>query len=273
MRDDRVLPVTRVVHAFLALVITPFCVLLTLHPADTAHNFAWPLTPTMSALLFASLYLTVIYSFGRVVFARRWHEVALVVWVTLPVLALLGTVTLCYWERFNRTQFPFYVWLVAYVILPPALAVILWCNRRHDPKVAARDDVLNPPWVGRVSAVLAGLFAVVAAGLLLAPEFMSTIWPWPIKPLSSRALGCLLVAPAVGHFVAAREPRWSALRIGTQAAIIWFVGIGVAVARAWPEFHHARPTTWLFLGVLALELLFSLATYRSLEAQRRRLAD
>lgn len=268
-RDDRVLLPTRIAHGVLAAVVAPFFWGLTFHPEATATNFAWPLTPTMSAFFFGSLYFAVIYSFLRVAFAKRWHEVALVLWATLPVLAALGVVTTLHWEKFAHGTLRFWVWITAYLVFPGILLVMLLVNRRRDPRVPNAVDVVIPPGVRRVALVLGVAVGAVGAALLVAPAYMATVWPWPIKPLSSQALGCLFLAPAAVQFIAAKETRWSALRIATQSAVLWFSMLIVGVVRAFDEFDRSRATTWIFVAVLGLEWLLAAWSYVALEKQRR----
>ena len=112
-RDDRILPITRVLFGALVDVVFPFFFGLTVHPANTAENFAWPLAPRMSALLFGTLYFAVVYSFTRVAFARKWHRVSLVLVATLPVLTALGIVSLRHWEKFTNDPPRLAVWITA----------------------------------------------------------------------------------------------------------------------------------------------------------------
>ncbi|MCY2959252.1 MAG: hypothetical protein NTY35_03725 [Planctomycetota bacterium] len=269
-RDDSVLPVTRLAHGILAIVVAPFFYGLTFHPGNTVENFAWPLVPTMSAMFFGSLYFAVIYSFLRVAFAKRWHEVALVLWATLPVLAMLGIVTIRHWEKFAHGTLRFSIWITAYVVFPTILLLMILANRRRDPRTPNPGDVEIPATVRRTSLLLGIVVGLVGVALILFPKPMAAAWPWPIKELSSQALGCLFLAPAVAQFIAAKETRWSALRISTQAAILWFSLLLVAVVRAFDEFDRSRPLTWVFLVFLAMEWLLATWSYVALEGQRRR---
>lgn len=269
-RDDSVLLVTRIAHGILALVVAPFFLGLTFDPESTATNFAWPLVPTMSAFFFGSLYFAVIYGFLRVAFAKRWHEVALVLWATLPVLAMLGVVTVRHWDKFAHGTLRMGIWITAYLVFPAILLAMILANRRRDPRTPSPGDVEIPARVRRAALLLGIVVGLVGASLILFPKTMAAIWPWPIKELSSQALGCLFLAPAVVQFLAARETRWSALRISTQSAILWFSMLIVGVVRAFDEFDRSKPLTWVFLAFLGLEWLLATWSYVALEAQRRR---
>lgn len=269
LRDDRILFVTRFLFGLFAFVVLPFFLGLTFWPEHTDVNFSWPLAPRMSAMLFGSLYFAVVYSFLRVAFARAWHHVALVLWATLPVLAMLGVVTLMHWEKFTSDPLRLGVWITAYLVFPPFLTLLLALNLRRDPKVPDTDDVEVPLGVRRLSLVFGFAFGLVGLGLLVAPTFMATIWPWPIKKLAAQGIGCLFLAPFAVQLVALSESRWSAIRLVTESAILWFTAIWVAVFRCFDEFDTSRPFTWVFLAFLAAEWVLATWLYVGLEARRR----
>lgn len=270
IRDDSVLLATRVAHLLLVIAVVPSFYVLTFHPDQTATRFAWPLVPTMSAMFFGSLYLAVIYSFSRVTFAKRWHEVEQVLWATFPVLVCLGVVTVVHWEKFAHGTLRFAIWALAYLILPPFLLWILVVNRRRDPRTLGPDDVVVPTLVRRAAFVFAIVVGLVAAGLLFAPTAMAGVWPWPIKPLASQALGGLLTAASTVQFAVAFEKRWSALRLVAQSAILWMSMLLVSVVRAFEQFDTSRAFTWGFLAFLGLEWVLAVGSYVFLERRRKR---
>jgi len=143
-RDDAVLLATRIAHLFLVIAVIPSFYVLTFHPDETSTRFAWPLVPTMSAMCFGSLYFALIYSFLRVTFAKRWHEVAQVLWATLPVLVALCGVAIVHWGKFAHGTVRFSIWALAYLVFPPLVALFLVVNGRRDPRTQSDTDVLMP---------------------------------------------------------------------------------------------------------------------------------
>jgi len=75
MRDDRVLPGTRVLGA----VIVPFLLVafaaLYFFPDDTRHWFAWNVQPTITPLIMGAGYIAGAYFFVRVARETRWHRI------------------------------------------------------------------------------------------------------------------------------------------------------------------------------------------------------
>ena len=74
---DRVLTASRVLAAIIVPVLVAAFIMLYLFPNDTGRLFAWPIKPTMSAMMLGATYLGGAYFFTRVVFARQWHTVRL----------------------------------------------------------------------------------------------------------------------------------------------------------------------------------------------------
>ncbi len=269
-RDNSVLLATRITHLLLVTAVVPSFYVLTFRPTETATRFAWPLIPTMSAMCFGSLYFAVIYSFLRVTFAKRWHEVAQVLWATLPVLIALCAVTIVHWDKFAHGTVRFSIWGLAYLVGPPLVALLLVVNGRRDPRTPSATEVLMPTVVRRIAFLFGVLVGVVALALIFAPEFMSSVWPWPIKPLSSRALGSLFLAAATVQFAAALEMRWSALRIAAQSAILWLTLLIISAVRAFDQFDQSRPGTWMFWAFLGIEWSLAVGSYCLLESKRKR---
>jgi hypothetical protein len=61
--DDRVLPLTRGIAAFIVPFLVVAFAVLYLWPGDTDRLFAWPIRPTMTAMVLGSAYLGGAYFF------------------------------------------------------------------------------------------------------------------------------------------------------------------------------------------------------------------
>jgi hypothetical protein len=73
--DDRVLPLTRGIAAAIVPFLVVAFVVLYLWPGDTDRLFAWPIRPTMTAMVLGSAYLGGAYFFVCAARARSWHAV------------------------------------------------------------------------------------------------------------------------------------------------------------------------------------------------------
>ncbi len=271
-RDDHFYLASRVVFGTLVLVVLPFAYGMMVHPENSAENFAWPIAPRIAAMMFGSMYFSVLYLYTRVAFSRHWHHVALVLWATFPVLAALGAVSLLHWEKFTSDPARLAVWITAYLVFPPCLVVMVVLNRRRDPRVPDAADVHVPIGVRRLSLVFGLVFAALGTALLFAPAGTGALAPVTLKPLAAQAMGCLFLAPAIVQFVMLGEPRWSALRIVTEGAILWFAAMIYSVWRCLDEFDRSRTSFFVFVGFLLLEFAIIVWMYvhfeRRLRAQR-----
>ena len=251
--DDRVLPLTRGIAA----VIVPFLVVgfavLYLWPGDTDRLFAWPIRPTMTAMVLGSAYLGGAWFFVCAARARSWHRVK-AGFVPVAVFAsLLGIATILHWNRFHHGHVAFWLWVLLY-FTTPFLIVLVWLrNRRHDVPADA-DELLLSVLAARVIAAVGVLALLWGLFLYLLPAATMALWPWPLTPLTTRVLGavtCLGLA-GIGALV---DRRWSSARLPLQVAGVMLTAILVAGVRARTEVDPGNILTWLlaagFVGVTA----------------------
>ena len=108
-----------------------------------------------------------------------------------------------------------------------------------------------PPAI-RLGTGIAGVgLLCVSASMILLPDLMIGIWPWPLTPATCLSIGGWLAAPGVGYLLLAFEPRWSGWRILLQHQALAVGLILLAVPRAWNEFNPANPVAsavWPHLG-------------------------
>jgi hypothetical protein len=251
IRDDRVLPYTR----GLSLCIVPFLVagfvILYLFPEHTQRLWAWPIRPTMTAMMLASAYLGGAYFFLRVQRMSRWHVIAPGFPSVALFAGLLGVATLIHWDLFTRDNPAFWVWTALY-LAAPFLVVGGWlANRRYAAPVAATDEL-----VGRTTrVVIAGLgLTALAAGLAMFvdPSAFIDLWPWVLTPLSARVVAAIWCLGGTGVAVW-RDPRWTTVRLMLEVEVVMLTLMLVAAARAHGELDTGKPLAWpLLLGSLAI---------------------
>src|SRR6478609_2657298 len=140
---DRVLPITRA----LAIVIIPFLlvafVLLYFWPSadDTARLFAWRITPGLTSMTLAAVYLGGAYFFLRVVLEREWHRVAGGFIAVGCFATLMGVATILHWDKFIHTNVAFWAWAALY-FTTPFLVFAAWLVNRRVAAARDLDDVL-----------------------------------------------------------------------------------------------------------------------------------
>jgi hypothetical protein len=237
-------------------------------PGDTDRLFAWPIQPTMTAMVLGSAYLGGAYFFVQAARARSWHTVK-AGFVPVAVFAsLLGIATILHWNRFHHGDVAFWLWVLLYFTTPFLIALVWLRNRRHDAPADA-GDLLLPMLAARVIAAIGMLALVTGLFLFLAPAAAMALWPWSLTPLTARVLGavsCLGLAGIGAPF----DRRWSSARLPFQVAGVMLTAILVAGVRAHNELDPGNVLTWLLAAGFVGVTVVLAALYWRMEARRRR---
>jgi hypothetical protein len=150
-------------------------------------------------------------------------------------------------------------------VMVPAIWAL---NRRRDPGPRAGEVLL--PSSGRAALLVAGAVMLgIAVALFVWPAGVIRVWPWTLTPLTCRAVAAFVALPAVAWLAVAADRRWSAARIMVETLGIGLVLILVAVARAWSEFDHGNPLTWVYLAGMTGTLTGIVALWVGMERRRR----
>ena len=212
MRDDRILPFTRVVAAAVIVVLVFAFIVLFLLPGQTDRRFAWTIHPSMTAMLMGAGYGSAIYFFVRVLTERQWHRVGLgFLPITVFTWMMLGT-TFLHWGRFRHGSFPFDLWFWIYLVTPVLVpAVWPWGLTTLTARVIAAFVAL--PGVGWL--------AIAADGRWSAARVMT----------GTTALGLVLLLVAVAR-------SWHDFHHANVLTYVYFLGLvgtlaAIAGLRAW----------------------------------------
>lgn len=260
-QNDQIFRSTR----WLAIFIIPFLVaasvILLIWPGDTGRLFAWPIKPPMTALMLGSAYMGGIYFFIRVVFARQWHTIKE---GFLPVTAfagLLSIATILHWDKFTPGHISFITWAGIYFVTPFLVFGAWWFNRATDSRLPDSNERLIPHtlrWLIGLTGVIE-----VALGLLLfiKPDWMITVWPWSLTPLTARTIGAMVTLPGIVQINMALDSRWSSARVIVEAQVFSLIFILMGAARDWGSFIKTTVGTYLFVGGLSALLIFLVGLY------------
>ena len=249
----------------------------------TATYFAWTVKPPLTAAFLGAAYWG---SFVLVLAAareREWANARAGAMSALTFTCLTTVATLLHMDRFHFdspatiTQVATWAWMLVYWIVPPVLVALALHQSRRPGDDPPRTTAL-PRWL-RVSLGLQGaLLAWFGAMLFLVPEVGAQFWPWPLSPLTARAVAAWLLGMAVAENDARRS-------LGPTAsyAVVGALEL-VAVARyAFTAANAPNPTPldWLHAGawiystfmltvflVGALGFLVLRGTARAASAQR-----
>jgi hypothetical protein len=178
-------------------------------PRRTADWFAWTIQPPMTAVFLGAAYWSSAVLEIAGARAPGWRGARLAVGSVLVFTTLTLVVTLVHLDRFHLgAEHPSsargvaWGWLAIYTVVPVMLGVI---GIRELSRERSRVDPVAGRRLPTPLRVLLLVLALVLVGtgvvLLLAPATASTLWSWPLTPLTARAVGAWLVGLgwAAGH--------------------------------------------------------------------------
>ena len=207
--------------------------------ALTSHTddyFAWPIAPEISGAFLGACYLAATVLLGLSSRAINWVDGRLAALPVIVISLLLLIATLVHWEKFDQDHLVFWLWLAAYVLVPPLL-LFLVLRQRQVPGDDPPPEHPLPAWA-RVG--LAGQAAVmVTAGSLLffAPSVLQDSWPWELTPLTSRAMGAFVFGFGLAAVVGFRENDLDRLRAPAYSYAVFGLAALIAVARYADQFE------------------------------------
>jgi hypothetical protein len=267
VRGDTVLGYIRVLSAFVAPFLIVGFVVLYGFPGHTRQLWAWPIRPTMTAMVLGSAYLGGAYFFVRVLRERRWHVVAPGFLAVALFAALLGAATVVHWDRFNHQHVAFWLWAGLY-FTTPFLVFGGWLVN-HRLAVAPRPRERRLGVVPRVVVALVGFLALVQGVVMfVVPAAVIPIWPWTLTPLTCRVLGAVFCLGSASLVVVV-DPRWTTLELMLQVETIMVVLMLVAGLRAHAEFDTGNGLTWLMLAGFGAVLAGSAVLWFSMTVRTR----
>jgi hypothetical protein len=241
----------------LAAGIIPFLVagflILYVVPGRSGELFAWPVAPTMTAMLLGSAYGGGVWFFGSVLRARQWHTVAEGFPPVVAFAGLLGGATFLHWDRFTHGHVAFWVWTALYVVAPFLVAGVWLANRRTASRPEP-DELRLGAWTRR-AFIASGVVSVsLGVVLVLVPGQVSYVWPWAITSLTGQVVGAVLCL-GVAAFVVLRDDRYSSVVRLVEVAMVMAALVAVAVLRARDQIAWHRSLAWAMVAGLALVLV------------------
>jgi len=228
-------------------------------PTRTDVFFAWTIGSPLTAAFLGGSYLA---AFVLELLAARE-----VVWayarVAVPAVFLFTTltliVTLLHLDKFHfdsshwNTVAGTWVWLLVYLLVPFVMAA-LWIMQMRLEGGDPTHRASLPRWA-RITLLVQGMVMVLTGvWLLLFPVKIAAVWPWPLTPLTGRAIGAWGVGLGVAALHMARENSWRRGRAGFLASAVFALLQLVNLVRFGDEYSWGSPA-----GVLYLVLLLSLA--------------
>lgn len=223
----RLIPQMRRALVVSVVVLAALGTTLVLFPEQTDRYFSWPIEPPLTASVLAANYYAATLVLLLALRGWVWAPAQVVLPGGIAFSALATLATFMHLSRFNFSSDAVsakvfaWVWLVAYLILPPLL-VAFWPSQARAP---GRDPAPDPPprWLQIAVLAIGAVLVAVGVVLFLAPDTAAERWPWPLTPLTSRVLSAWLLGLGLVFAVAA----WSRDRLRLRAPVAGLLAFGI----------------------------------------------
>lgn len=269
VRDDHILPETRIVSYIIPPFLLVAFIMLYFFPFNTTDLFAWTITPQMTPLIMGAGYIAGGYFFVRAIMAHQWHLITRGFPAITAFTWFMGLSTFLHWEKFNHNHISFYAWTGLYIVTPFLVPIIWFRNRTTDPNTLEPGDLEVPQIIRMAVGITGGILFAIALFMFIFPDAAISVWPWKLTQLTARVVAGWFALPGIAGIAFAIDRRWSAWRIALQSQLIGVALILIGVIRAWGDFDTSRITTWLFLAGMILLMAALGGLYFMMESKYR----
>ncbi len=218
-----------------------------LSPQAAASNFAWPITPAVTAALFGAVYLSALPLMVAGLCTRVWEHVRVIVLPAAAFTAVMLLPTFLHLGRFSTGSVSFAIWLASYVLPPPVfVACYVWQQRRAQ---RVGSGVTAPlPNLLRGFLLANGVALIIfSTVVMLFPAALQAIAPFNFTPLTARALAGYVTLPALLQISMAFENDWARSRLATILLIPLPFLIVFQLVRFGNGVQWSNVALWIFL--------------------------
>jgi hypothetical protein len=228
---------------------------LSVRPDHSDHDFAWTIRPPLTAAFLGACYLASCLIALVAASQSTWARARIAVPGVLSFSLLTLAATLLHLGRFHLhaegivARGTAWAWLGIYVAVPTAMLVLLPGQLRQ-PGTDGEVDAPLPAALRGTMAVQATAMIGLGVVMFVLPQRIAWLWPWPLTPLTGRAVGAWLI----GLGIAVAQGVWDGdvVRLG----VLWpgMTAFGVlqllALARYPRTLDWSGPRAWVFLAYL-----------------------
>ena len=224
------------------------------------------LVPPLHSRFLGSMYLSgTTFMIGGIL-SRYYAEVRVMVRVIAIWTGMLFVVSLFYLGEFDYSRTQVWIWFGAYIIYPLIALWLMWKDRAPHDRFTGSD---LPAWVRGYLSAQGVLVTALALVLLLAPEFMVSVWPWKISRLLAQIYSAPFLAYGLSSFMISRLRNWSEIRIVVTATFVFAFGVLLASFIHGALFASTAISTWLwFGGFLLATVMLGLLTIQAARVGR-----
>lgn len=264
------LPATRWLLRIIAVLVFLVGIQLYLLSSHTATEFAWTIKPPLTAAFMGAGYWASCLLVIQASMERIWAYARVGLAAAGLFTILMLTATLIHLDKFHTHDITGIVWLVVYIATPIALAMLLPRQIRA-PGAEPKRRAPMAPSARYAFALQAAVMLTFGVALFVVGHGAHALWPWPVTPLTARAIGAWLIGLGTGAALAVVEADWLRVRAAAGAFALLGVLQGIALARYSGSVNFNDPGGWLYAAFLFLIVLVGLYSARAgwLTAARR----
>ncbi|MEO7840673.1 MAG: hypothetical protein ABIU06_15115 [Anaerolineales bacterium] len=220
-------------------------------PEHVDKAIPW-LVPPLHARFIGAIYLAGFVIMGSSMLAHRYEEVRVSTIIVAIWTGALFVISLFYLSEFDFSRGQVWFWFGAYIAYPLIGFWYAWTHRNR------RDQATSPSlpaWIRTTLLIQGVILTLLALALLLAPDFMLTVWPWKVTRMLIQIYSGPFLAFGIGSLLLSRQRTWSALRIVVSGFFVLALGVLIASTIHRSLFSSANPATWIWFGGFTLLLV------------------
>lgn len=231
----------------------------------TDRYFAWTIAVPLTAAFLGANYLAsallTFFSAGK----KSWVQARATLPSVLVFTTLLLVATILHRDKFHWNSIFGWAWLIVYVAVPPALFYLLILQWRRPGTNPAPAKPL-PFWTRGLLFVEGFYLVGLGAWMFWRPMEVAPYWPWPLTPLTARAVASWLCGIGISSIQVPIENDWT--RVGPPLLTYTTIGALQIVAL----FRYPHDFAWSSLsGIYYLAFLlsvFGVGFYSLLQARK-----
>jgi hypothetical protein len=266
-----ILPGTRLLLViFGGLTLLAFVALFVL-AEQTERSFAWTIKPPATAAFLGAAYaagcVLVVLALRKGTWAALHIPFLTILVFTIATLgaSLLHLDRLHFSSPVTIARYAAYFWMGVYVLIPLAMVAVLIVQERRP--IPAPPRVAMPAALAATVLVQGILLLAVGSALFGVPALATSLWPWPLTPLTARVIAAWLLAFGLCAILA-----WRSRDLGRLDVAAWAYGLlavlEVVVILRYPgTVRWSTPAIWVYLALAASIVVTS--AYALLRLRRR----
>jgi hypothetical protein len=217
-------------------------------PGQVDRAIPW-LVPPLHARFIGAIYLSAAAFLVGGILARYYAEVRVMLRVIAIWTGLLLILSLFYLSEFDYSRPQVWIWFGAYLIYPLIALGLMWRHRARSERVAGP---ALPAWVRGYLLAQGTAVTLLALALLLAPEFMLTVWPWKITRLLAQIYSAPFLAYGLSSLMLSRQQTWPEVRVVVIGTFVFAFGVLLASLIHRELFPLTNLATWVWFGGFSL---------------------